>query len=201
MKKDKIMNKELKLKMNFNEMKKIIDMANQNVLFSNINVSSLIINGRIFEEKCKKVIISLSDLKEFFPSVSQDIPALSVFQAVMVKEIAEGYGLNIDILNSGTKFLLTHIRNNLNSLNNLPKDKNLSEVLDNKEISESLNIIENKVKDKLEKGKNRDSILTLGKLLKILREKNIKELNNSKNKFNEGNFINEISNFCMVYFE
>ena len=37
---DKIMNKELKLKMNFNEMKKIIDMANQNILFSNINVSS-----------------------------------------------------------------------------------------------------------------------------------------------------------------
>ena len=119
----------------------------------------------------------------------------------MVKEIAEGYGLNIDILNSGTKFLLTHIRNNLNSLNNLQKDMNLSEVLDNKEISESLNIIENKVKDKLEKGKNRDSILALAKLLKILREKNIKELNNSKNKFNEENFTNEISTFCMVYFE
>ena len=48
------MNKELKLKMNFNEMKKIIDMANQNVLFSNINVSSLIINGRILEEKMQK---------------------------------------------------------------------------------------------------------------------------------------------------
>ena len=199
---DKIIIKELKSKMKYNErMTKIMDMTNNNYLFSKINVSSLIINGRNLEEKCKKVIISLSNLKGIFPSVSQDIPILSIFQAVMVKEIAEGYGLNIDILSSGTKFLLSNIRKNLKSMNNIQIDNNKSEILDYNEISESLDIIENKVKDKLERGKNRESILTLAKLLKILREKTIKELKNSNQEFSEEKFTNEISAFCVAYFE
>ena len=119
----------------------------------------------------------------------------------MVKEIAEGYGLNIDILSSGTKFLLSNIRKNLKSMNNIQIDNNKSEILDYNEISESLDIIENKVKDKLERGKNRESILTLAKLLKILREKTIKELKNSNQEFSEEKFTNEIGAFCMAYFE
>ena len=205
---DKIIIKELKSKIKFNErMANITEMTNKNDFFSRINVPSLLLNGRIIEKKCKKVIISLSNLKGIFPSVSQNIPALSIFQAVMVKEIAEGYGLDINVLNSGTKFLLTNIHNNLSSLKNLKLDNNedqhFLEILDKKEISEALNIIENKVKDKLEKGKNRDSILILANLLNFLREKNKNELINSDNKksFNEEEFTNDISVFCKVYFE
>ena len=205
---DKIVIKKLKSKIKFNEkMAEIIKMPNQNVLFSKINVPSLLINGRRIEKKCKKAIISLSNLKGIIPSVSEKIPALSIFQAVMVKEIAEGYGLDINILNSGTKFLLNSIRNNLSSLKNIKIDndnnQNFLVILDTKEISESLNIIENKVKDKLEKGKNRDSILVLANLLNFIWEKNKNELKESDNQkpFNEEDFTNEISAFCQEYFE
>ena len=125
----------------------------------------------------------------------------------MVKEIAEGYGLDINVLNSGTKFLLNSIRNNLSSLKNIKigKDENQSflVILDTREITESLNLIENKVKNKLEKGKNKETILTLANLLNFLREKNKNESINSDNQnpFNEEDFTNEISLFCQGYFE
>ena len=205
---DKIMIKELKSKIKFNErMANILNLTHQNDLFCKINVPSLLISGRRTEKKCKKVIISLSNLKGIFPSVSENIPALSIFQAVMVKEIAEGYGLDINVLNSGTKFLLNSIRNNLSSLKNIKigKDENQSflVILDTREITESLNLIENKVKNKLEKGKNKETILTLANLLNFLREKNKNESINSDNQnpFNEEDFTNEISLFCQGYFE
>ena len=205
---DKIMIKELKSKIKFNErMANILNLTHQNDLFCKINVPSLLISGRRTEKKCKKVIISLSNLKGIFPSVSENIPALSIFQAVMVKEIAEGYGLDINVLNSGTKFLLNSIRNNLSSLKNIKigKDENQSflVILDTREITESLNLIENKVKNKLEKGKNKETILTLANLLNFLRDKNKNESINSDNQnpFNEEDFTNEISLFCQGYFE
>ena len=205
---DKIKIKEIKSKINFNKrMENIQNMTKKNDLFSKINVSSLIVNGRELEKKCKKVISSLSNLKGIFPSVSENVPALSIFQAFMVKEIAGGYGLDINVLNAGTKFLISNISKNFSSFKNLKIDNNeeqeFLEILGNKEISEAKNIIENKVKDKLEKGNNKESILTLAKLINFLRDKNINELKNSDNKnpFHEEIFINEICSFCMIYFE
>ena len=205
---DKIIIKNLKSEIKFNErMENIVNMAKQNDLFSKINVSSLLLNGRNIEKKCKKIIISLSNLEGIFPSISENIPALSIFQAVMVKEIAEGYGLDINILNSGTKFLLNNIRNNLSSFKNLKIDNNedqyFLEILGTREIFEARNIMENKIKDKLDKGKNKESILSVAKILNFLKEKNIDELKKSGNKkpFNKEEFTNEISSFCMIYFE
>ena len=117
---DKLVIKNLKNKINFNErMKIIMDMTNQNSLFSKINIHSLLINGIITGQNFKKVIISLSNLRGIFPSVSENIPAITILQAVMVKEIGEGYGLDMTFKNPITKFLLNNIRNNFSSSENL----------------------------------------------------------------------------------
>ena len=203
--------KELRANLKYNErMKEILEITNKNYLFSKINVGSIIKNGRKIADKCKNVIISLSKLKEIFPKVSENIPALTILQAFMVKEIAEGYGLDVNVLNSGTKFLLNNIRNNLDSLNkskiNNNKNKNhdndkLQEMLNINEIKKALESIEIKISNMLEKGNNKDSILTLANLLNFLKEKN-KKMNIGMNQdlFNQI-FTKEISEYCKNYFE
>ena len=80
-----------KSEIGFNEkMKEIKMLTNENYLFSKINVSSIIQNGKKIAEKCKNIIISLSELKGILPNISQNIPAISILQAVMVKEKAQG---------------------------------------------------------------------------------------------------------------
>ena len=107
-KEDKLSINELKSKIKFKErIEEILKLTNQNSLFSKIDVASLIKNGRIIANKIIKFIVSLSNLKGILPNISQNIPALSIFQAFMVKEIAEGYGLDINVLNYGTKLLLS----------------------------------------------------------------------------------------------
>jgi len=157
-------------------------------------------------KKCRDVIISLSNLTDILPNY-EDIPILSIFQAFMVKEIGEGYGLDINVLNSGTKLLMNNMQNILSSIENQKieneKDNNnkVSNILDTNEIIKSLDIIKNKVQDKLEKT-NKDSILTLANLLN-----QIKELNKKKEKeikeleiINQ-NFTDEVYNYCIQYFE
>ena len=59
--------RDIKSEIGFNEkMKEIIKLANENYLFSKINVSSIIENGRKIAEKCKNIIISLSKLKGIY---------------------------------------------------------------------------------------------------------------------------------------
>ena len=121
---DDIINiKNYKADIHFNEhMDEIIELTNKNDLFSKINVSSIINNGREMADKCKDIIISFSKLKGILPNISQNIPAISILQAFMVKEIAEGYGLDINVVNSGTQYLLSSIFNNFNL--NQSKDNN-----------------------------------------------------------------------------
>ena len=146
-------------------MSEISEIISKNDLFSKIKIDSIIFKGGKFAEKCKGVIISLSNLKNIFPSSSENIPILSIFQAFMVKEIGSGYGLDINILNSGTKLLINNMENLLSSIRDLKKDNknkedDLLDILDTKEILNSLEIIKNKVKNKLEKN-NKNSILSL----------------------------------------
>ena len=207
--------KEAKSEIGFNEkMKEIVELTNENYLFSKINVSSIIENGRKIAEKCKNIIISLSKLKGILPNISQSIPAISILQAVMIKETAQGYGLDINILNSGTKFLLNNINNlNLNkkqknqkkedsNINNYNEKNSKQTIYNSKEINKVLDTIENKIRDKLEIGNNKNTILTLAKILNIIYNENLKMKPDNINQylFNKL-FINEVSEYCKKYFE
>ena len=203
-KEDKLSINELKSKIKFKErIEEILKLTNQNSLFSKIDVASLIKNGRIIANKIIKFIVSLSNLKGILPNISQNIPALSIFQAFMVKEIAEGYGLDINVLNYGTKLLLSKMHMMATSMKDIKKTENIYndtiiEIFDNKVLIESFELIENKIQNMLEKSNNRDSILTLANLINLLKEND----NNNGEKIDSNyKFTKEISSFCMNFFE
>ena len=209
-KEDKLIINELKTKIKFHErIEEILELTNKNNLFSNIIVGSLIKNGRNIADKIIKFIVSLSNLKGIFPRISHNISALSIFQAFMIKEIAEGYGLDINILNYGTKLLLNKINSMANSLKDIKKIENIYnetiiEILDNKEIIKSFELIENKIKNTLEKRNNRDSILTLANILNLLKENdnsNGEKLENIQSLDSNYKFTKEVSYFCINFFE
>ena len=131
----------------------------------------------------------------------------------MVKEIAQGYGLDFNVLNSGTKYLLNNIYNNLNldkkahkkdnnNKNNFEDNNDKPKFYNLKEISKSLDTIENQIKDKLQKGNNKKTILTLAQLLNIIYTENWKIKEDTKNQylFNK-DLTNDISEYCKEYFE
>ena len=198
-----------KLEIGFNEkMKEIINLANENYLFSKINVATIIENGKKIAENCKNIIISLSKLKGILPNISQSIPAISILQAVMIKETAQGYGLDFNILNAGTKFLSKNI-SNLN-LNKKQKDhkkednnkNSIKTIYNPKEINKALDTLESQIKDKLEKGNNKKTILTLAKILNIIYNENLKMKPDNINQYLFNiTFTNEVSEYCMKYFE
>jgi len=208
---DIIDTKNCKIEINFNEkMNEIKELTNKNYLFSKINVSSIIENGKKMAEKCKDIIISFSNLKGILPNISHNIPGISILQAFMVKEIAESYGLDINILNSGTKFLLNSIYKNLKlnqdkdvqAESNPEEKENKQKILNIRELSNSLETIENKIKDKLEKGNNKKTILALANLLNLIKKENGKYKENSKNKYLFNiNFTKEVYKYCIYYFE
>ena len=191
----------LKLEIDFfNRMKEIYDLTSQNYLLSKFDLMPLIDNGEIIAKKCKEVIISLSNLEDVLPS--GEVPILSVFQAFMVKEIGEGYGLDINVLNSGTKLLINHMKNIVSSLKKEEMEEKIdkkSKILDINEIVESLDIIKDKVQNKLEKT-NKDSILNLAKTLNQIKTINEKEKENDLQLFNK-NFTNDVYNCCKYFFE
>ena len=197
--------RDFKTKIKFNErMKEIFDMISKNDFFSKINIDSLIENGKNIAERCQKIIISLSNLEGIFPTISENIPALSIFQAVMVKEIAEGYGMDINILKYGTKIFINNLRNTSKTLNLFKKENNIifdNNILEKKEISKALNLFENKVKEKLEKSNNKNIILYLANLLNELYKEYLEKTKDKNQQFFNKKFTNEISRFCRNYFE
>ena len=199
---DRIIIDNLKSSINYDKrIKEINDITSKNELFSKIELAPLILNGRKIAKKCRDVIISLSNLIDILPN-SGDIPLLAIFQAFMVKEIGEGYGLDINVLNYGTKLFINNMNKKLISedIDNNIKNNDIN-ILDRKEIIKSLDIIKDKIDNKLEKKSNKDTILYLAKLLNKLKEM-IKEKENNKNEqeINQ-NFTNDIYNYCLLFFE
>ena len=140
------------------------------------------------------------------PSSSGNIPVLSIFQAFMVKEIGEGFGLDINSLISGTNLLINNITKILSSkkskkLDNQNNNNDLSDILDSKEINKVLDVIRNKVKNKLDKG-NKESILSLANVLNEMREANIKkEIKTKELELINLDFTNDVYKICLEYFK
>ena len=192
--------KELKNEIKFNErMIRINDKIKDNDLFSNINIESLIENGKKNARQCFQVILSLSNLKDILPKISQNLPAISIYQAFMVKEIGAGFGLDIDILNSGTNKLVKYIGKYLpliekNELN-IKKD-NFNKV----DVIEFKNIIEKKAEDMIKISKNnRDTVFSLADLL--YRIMKINGNNEENNEIENAAFSESVYKYCLYFFE
>ena len=193
---------EAKNKINFKEkLDEINQLWESNEFFTKISIKSIIENGRLFAKSCKNVLISLSNLKGILPSISKDIPLISVLQAFMVKEIEMGYGLNINSLNYGVKIL----KNNFDAIlitknqNELENDNNKKGVLNEHKLSENLDSISKKVYELLEKS-NKKLVFQVAKLLMKLAEiAKYNQLEDSK-IFNV-EFTNIIEQFCCKFFE
>ena len=109
----------------------------------------------------------------------------------MVKEIGAGYGLDINILNSGTKLLMKYIKKLPNVI---PKDNIKIDKIDdiNKiNIDKYSENIQNKAINLLENKKNKETNI---KLAKLIEEIKTKEDNNI-------NFTIDLYKFCIIYFE
>ena len=193
--------KELKDKIKFNErMLKISDILKDNYLFSNINIESLIKNGEKIAQQCVKVILSLSNLKDILPSISQNLPAISIYQAFMVKEIGAGFGLDINILNSGTNKLVKFIGKYLPLMEKNELNTKKVDDFNKIDVEEFKNIIQKKAEDILKISKNnRDTIFSIADLLNRIMKING---NNEENNENE-NFAFSLSiyKYCTYFFE
>ena len=190
--------RELKDNIKFNErMSKINDMIKDNSLFSNINIESLIEKGNTRAKQCLEVILSLSNLNNILPNISQNLPAISIYQAIMVKEIGEGFGFDIDILNPGTTKLLEFLGNYLHLIEK--KQLNIDNDINKIDVEEFKNIIQQKAQDILQKSKNnRDTILSLADLLnRIMKVKGSDDKNYENQNFA---FTLSIYKYCIYFF-
>ena len=191
--------KKLKNEINFEEeMNKIMKMAEKNEIFSKIDKQSIIDNGRACAKESCDIILSLTNLNGIMPCISKEIPINSILQAFMVKEIENGYGLNINSLNYGLKLLKRNLEEileyNKNNINNDNINNN-----NIKNVNELIEIIPKEIQDMLEKS-NKKLIIQLSSLLNklagIAKYNQLDDINN----FNE-EFTLNIKQYCSMFFE
>lgn len=196
---------EAKNKINFKDrIDEINKLWESNEFFKKISIESILENGRLFAKSCNNVLITLSNLKGILPTISKDIPLISVLQAFMVKEIETGYGLNINSLNYGLKILknkfLNILLNNNNELENRGINaNNKREVLNEQKISENLDSISKRISDLLEKSNKKLVFQVAALLMKLAETAKYNQLEDSK-IFNV-EFTNIIEQFCCKFCE
>lgn len=202
--------KELKENIQFRErMDKIKKMTKNNELFSNFDVESSIINGRNSAYLTKDIILSLFNFNNILPAVSQDLPIESIYQAFMVKEIGEGYGLDINILNSGTKYLLKHIKNVSSLKEKNPFEKSENQIIEQTDdlknindinIDEFKDIIKKKSSERLEfLAQNNKTVYNIADILNSLNGEN--KNNNENCSDQKAELFNGIFAYCLFFFE
>ena len=187
---------------------KIKEMIKNNELFSNFDIGSLLLNGKSIASKTKDYILSLSNIKDILPDVYQNLSINSIYQAFMVKEIGEGYKLDINILNFGTKIIFKYLEKFLPLL-----DKGLEKEIkkgNNKEDFEFINKINIEEYNNIDQEttlehfenltKNNNTISSIASILDRLKKANLKKGEkideNSNNKLTVGIF-----KYCILFFE
>ena len=195
-KEDILTNQELKMCIKFNQrLEEIKKAIINNKLLSGIDVDSLIENAKNSAKECIKVIISLSKLDGVLPSISQNFPAISIYQAFMVKEIGARFGLDIDIVNAGTKQLLKFIQKILPEIGKSQKSTKI-EGLNEVDIEENKKFIQEKAEEKLKESTERTTILGLADILSRL-----KNMNDKYQKHDNIQFSISVYSYCIFFFE
>ena len=159
-------------------------------LFKNINIFKYMNNiknikniGLISSNRCRNIINSLTNLTEIIEIKENKLPAISYFQAFMVKEIGEIFGLNLKEIQIEIKeYLNRHINNERNfEIKNSDKEK---------QIKINFQIIKNYLKSEIEK--SNDYLIVLAKMFNNIR----KERNNADglNEYSKYQIDKELTN-------
>lgn len=172
------------------------DLSEKIIMFKYLNIFSIINNGQKPAAKCKNVIKSLNNLSDKLKNIEYDIPAISFFQAFMVKEIGEIFGFDTKEMNYGIRSYLSQITKQFNKLNFNFKESEKKEM--DKKINLNINIIENQIKTELEKP-NQEFILNLADLFKKIKEDYDKK--GLSDEMVNINLTNEIFDCCVSYLE
>ena len=165
-------------------------------MFTYLNIDSIIESGKSPANKCKNVIKSLNNISNKLQNVDYDIPAISFFQAFMVKEIGEIFGFDTKEMNYGIRAYLSQINKQFNKGNFNLKESEKKEM--NKTINININIIEKQIKAELEKP-NQEFIMNLAKLFKKIKEDYDKK--GLSDEMVNRNLTNEICDSCINYLE
>ena len=167
-------------------------------MFKCLDIDSIIKRGMKPAIICKNVINSLSNITHTMQIEGTEIPAISFFQAFMVKEIGEIFGFDTKNMNYGVKTYLNKIKKEFE------KEEISFQTLKKEDIIKTINlnteIIESQIQKELDKP-NKDFIMTLLKLFMEFRKKykeNNKEL--SENEINR-NMTDGICFTCINYLE
>jgi GTPase Era involved in 16S rRNA processing len=192
----------LKEKIQFNEkMEEITNICKSNPFFSNIDPKSIVENGSINAETCKKVIISLSNLQGILPKISPKLPLISIFQGYMVKQISDGFGLDKDSIKYGINLLKMEfdkiLKQNKNKNDNVINQEN--DVLNDNKLIECFDTIEKKLIDLLNES-NKIIIMKLADFLNQLGNYAKENEIDMTDNFNE-KFTDIIEKYCVYFFE
>ena len=176
-------------------------------LFNYINIKNIKRTGIVASNICRRLINSLGNLSEIMPDFEENeneikIPAISYFQAFMVREIGEIFGFNIEEINRGIDDRLKQKVSSLDldifNINKKKKPKGKEE----EKIEHSLDIISNYLKSEYEKlNDNKYFIINLAKIFNELRKDEIKlEKKNEKLNLIDENLTNGIFIETVDYF-
>ena len=169
-------------------------------MFSYLNIKSIINSGKKPAIRCKNVINSLRNISNEMHNIDNiKIPAISFFQAFMVKEIGEIFGYDTKEMNYGLKLYLNQIKKDFDKGNmSLQKQEKESII---KTIDLNSKIIEDQIQKELDKP-NKEFIINLSKIFMTIKDdyKKNNENNLSEDEMNR-KITNEICLCCMSYLE
>ena len=169
-------------------------------MFTYLNINSIINSGKKPAIRCKNVINSLRNISNEVHNIDNiKIPAISFFQAFMVKEIGEIFGYDTKEMNYGLKLYLNQIKKDFDK-GNMSLQKQEQENL-NKTINLNSKIIEGQIQKELDKP-NKEFIINLSKIFMTIKDDYTKNnTNNLSDDEMNRKITNEICLCCMTYLE
>ena len=157
-------------------------LDNEIYMFKDINIDNIIKTGEKLVNKCRNMINSLGNLSTVLNSEDITIPAISFFQAFMVKEIGEIFGFDLNDMDKEVKEYINTIKDSINNMD-------VSMYFDKKKRKEikmkvNMDIIEKELKKEIDKT-NKQFITDLAKLFHELKEKQNNNKHIPKNKIDK----------------
>ena len=188
--------KKYKFQEKVNELKKELDKKYE--MFNYIKINNIIETGEKSANKCRKVINSLSNISNVLKNINEldDIPAISYFQAFMVKEIGEIFGFNLKEINQEIKSYLDNIEKSISELELYSISDNKIKEKENK-VEVSMDIIAKQLKNELENF-NKDFIKKLANTFNRIRNEEINKKDMKENQINKS-LTDGIYNECIKY--
>ena len=151
-------------------------------MFKPLEINSIITTGNKSINKCRNLINSLGDLSDVLHSVDNNIPAISFFQAYMVKEIGEILGFNMKEMDKEVKNYFKELKEKIDNIDfssygNKKKTKRA-------QLDINKNEIEKVLKREIDKSDNK-FIKQLASLFHKIRKRKIEDQHISEKKIDK----------------